>query len=201
MSLTAQEFAVLNYLDIRKSISGPEPIETATGLGSDEVRATLELFGREGYFLPGEMRITPKGEEAAKSYRRDELGDAERKRVTTVYGDFERVDAKTKQLVTDWQIKRIGGSQVANDHTDREYDYTVVSRLFELHHQVQRIFSELLPAVGRYSSYQKRLDFAVEKVRRGNTDYLSKPTIDSYHTVWFEFHEDLLNLIGKKRVE
>jgi pyruvate,orthophosphate dikinase len=201
LSLTAHEFEVLNYLDIRKSIAGPEPVKTATGLNSEEVRAILERFERRGYFLSDEMRITSWGEEAARSYRQNELGEAERNRLVAAYGDFDRVNSKVKQLVTDWQIRRIGGLQVVNDHTDQEYDFMILSRLFDLRGQTERIFSELLPIVGRYGSYRKRLDLAVEKIKEGNPDYLSKPSLDSYHTVWFEFHEDLLNLMGKKRVE
>jgi hypothetical protein len=201
LSLTAQEFVVLNYLDIRKFIAGPEAVETATGLNSDEVRAILERFEREGYFLSGEMHITSKGEGAAKSYRQNELGEAERNTLVTVYEGFGRADTKIKQLVTDWQVRRISGSQVVNDHTDREYDFMILSRLFDLHGQTGRIFSELLPIVGRYGTYWKRLNLAIEKIKEGNSDYLSRPSLDSYHTVWFEFHEDLLKLMGKKRVE
>ena len=36
-------------------------------------------------------------------------------------------------------------------------------------------------------------------MRRGETDWLTKPIIDSYHTVWFELHEDLLATLGLER--
>ena len=35
--------------------------------------------------------------------------------------------------------------------------------------------------------------------RRGDTDWFTKPTIDSYHTVWFELHENLLATLGIER--
>jgi hypothetical protein len=30
---------------------------------------------------------------------------------------------------------------------------------------------------------------------------VSSPKIESYHTLWFELHEDLLRLLGKRRSE
>jgi hypothetical protein len=34
----------------------------------------------------------------------------------------------------------------------------------------------------------------------GDRDWFTKPTIDSYHTVWFELHEDLLATLGIDRI-
>ena len=33
----------------------------------------------------------------------------------------------------------------------------------------------------------------------GDTDWFTKPMIPSYHTVWFELHEDLLATLGIER--
>ena len=37
------------------------------------------------------------------------------------------------------------------------------------------------------------------RVTEGDRDWFTKPTIDSYHTVWFELHEDLLATLGLER--
>lgn len=201
MNLTAQEFEVINYLDIRKSVPGVASIEGATFLPSEQVREILRRFEQEGYVVAGEMRITEKGEGAASKFRQSELGESERERVAAVCETFDQANAKLKQLVTDWQVRRIGGAQAVNDHTDREYDFGILSRLYDLHRRTESIFSDLLPVIARYSSYQRRLNLAVEKIREGKTEYLSRPSIDSYHTVWFELHEDLLKVTGRKRDE
>jgi pyruvate,orthophosphate dikinase len=39
----------------------------------------------------------------------------------------------------------------------------------------------------------------VDRVEAGERDWFTKPLIDSYHTVWFELHEDLLSTLGKER--
>jgi hypothetical protein len=39
----------------------------------------------------------------------------------------------------------------------------------------------------------------MEQIRAGDTDWFTKPMIPSYHTVWFEMHEDLLSTLGIER--
>ena len=40
---------------------------------------------------------------------------------------------------------------------------------------------------------------ALRRVRAGEHDWFTKPVIESYHTVWFELHEDLLASLGLDR--
>jgi hypothetical protein len=53
--------------------------------------------------------------------------------------------------------------------------------------------------LARFSGYGPRLATAVDKVEKGDTDWFTKPLIDSYHTVWFELHEDLLATLAIER--
>ena len=39
----------------------------------------------------------------------------------------------------------------------------------------------------------------MDHVRCGEGDWFDKPLTDSYHTVWFELHEDLLATLGLER--
>ena len=49
--------------------------------------------------------------------------------------------------------------------------------------------------------YGDRLADALRKVQAGEHEWLLKPLIDSYHTVWFELHEELISLAGLTRIE
>jgi hypothetical protein len=39
----------------------------------------------------------------------------------------------------------------------------------------------------------------MQKLLSGELDWLTKPIMPSYHTVWFELHEDLLATLGIDR--
>ena len=55
------------------------------------------------------------------------------------------------------------------------------------------------PRLDRFRGYGPRLSDAVQRVQKGDTDWFTKPMIASYHTVWFEMHEDLLCTLGIER--
>jgi hypothetical protein len=53
--------------------------------------------------------------------------------------------------------------------------------------------------VPRLTPYARRLDEAVAKVKAGDVKYFMSPRVESYHTVWFEFHEELIAMTGRTR--
>jgi hypothetical protein len=38
-------------------------------------------------------------------------------------------------------------------------------------------------------------------VKAGDSSWLTRPLVDSYHTVWFEWHEELIGAAGLTREE
>jgi hypothetical protein len=86
-----------------------------------------------------------------------------------------------------------------NDHTDATHDAAAVAELAALDDAVQPIVADLADALGRFGGYGPRLAAALGKVQGGDGDWFTKPTIDSYHTVWFELHENLLATLGIER--
>ena len=55
-----------------------------------------------------------------------------------------------------------------------------------------------LPRLVRYAD---RLSEALDRVDDGQIEFVSGVKVSSYHTVWFELHEDLLRLLNRKREE
>jgi hypothetical protein len=45
------------------------------------------------------------------------------------------------------------------------------------------------------------LTAALDKINAGDSTWLTRPLIDSYHTVWFELHEELIGAVGLTREE
>ena len=52
--------------------------------------------------------------------------------------------------------------------------------------------------VERFGRYGDRLSVALEKLDE-DPRYFVSPQVDSYHTVWFECHEDFLLTLGRTR--
>jgi len=50
-------------------------------------------------------------------------------------------------------------------------------------------------------TYLKRLQQAHRIEVNGEATYVARPILDSYHTVWFEYHEELIGLLGLSRAE
>ena len=64
---------------------------------------------------------------------------------------------------------------------------------------MEPICADLAAALDRFAGYGPRLAHALEQVQAGDGDWFTKPMIASYHTVWFEMHEDLLSTLGIER--
>jgi hypothetical protein len=104
-------------------------------------------------------------------------------------------------LMTDWQMMPAGGERIPNDHSDADYDADIVDKLGALHERAERPlgrFAELEPRLRRY---RERLEHAYDRVLAGEHDWISGARIDSYHTCWYELHEDLLRILGRQREE
>jgi hypothetical protein len=117
------------------------------------------------------------------------------------YARFELINRDLKQIITDWQTMEIGGRRIANDHANREHDARVIDRLGDLHERCEPILKQLVTAVPRLDHYARGLTQALERAEAGETAWVSEVKIDSYHTVWFELHEELLRLMGRQREE
>ncbi len=117
------------------------------------------------------------------------------------YDRFERVNAELKQLITDWQTLDVGGQKVRNDHSDKTHDARVLDKLGDLHERFTPILRAMSTVVSRLARYQAKLDHAIDRAEGGDVQWVSDAKIESYHTVWFEMHEDLLRLLGRQRDE
>lgn len=117
------------------------------------------------------------------------------------YEGFERVNITLKQVITDWQTMTVGGKAVTNDHSDPDYDAGIIDRLGAVHEQVEPILERLAAKLPRLSIYSEKLLSALEAAEDGDHEWVSDIRRESYHTVWFELHEDLLRIMGREREE
>ena len=116
------------------------------------------------------------------------------------YERFLSLNPAMLKLCTDWQVIDDGlGEQKLNDHKDASYDEKILERLIELDSGVGEILQSLEQALQRFDNYSSRFTFALQKLKSGELEWLTKPIMPSYHTVWFELHEDLLATLGIDR--
>src|SRR5207244_898520 len=83
--------------------------------------------------------------------------------------------------------------------TALQQDEPAVERLRAVHHEALGATGELAVELERMRSYGPRLTAALERVEAGEREWVARPLIDSYHTVWHELHEDLLLTLGIDR--
>jgi hypothetical protein len=188
-----------------KGFADAEPVAQATGLLVDDVVAEFEQARDAGLATRREGRITgwsltPDGRAQVGAGVRAELeACGGRDVVRDAYRRFLAVNKDLLTVCTEWQLRTVDGQQVPNDHRDPAYDERVVKRLRLLDDATQPVCDDLAAVLDRFGRYGPRLSTALTKVEAGEADWFTKPLIDSYHTVWFELHEDLLATLGIER--
>ncbi|WP_433602722.1 hypothetical protein ACQPXH_13705 [Nocardia sp. CA-135953] len=88
-----------------------------------------------------------------------------------------------------------------NNHSDNTYDAAVLARPTTLHHGVASLVERIGNIAPRLVPYTDRLARAVERMNGGDHSWVARPIMDSYHTGWFELHEDLIGLCGPSRAD
>jgi hypothetical protein len=177
-----------------KGMAGEPALAAATGLGGEDAVAALNTLAGEGLA----ERTAATGEEAwlltaaglgAHEERiaalREELAPAG---VAAAYDSFLELNDPAKQLVSRSQQGAIADAEL----------------LLELEEIAERVNEALAYAARhepRFGVYGKRFDLALEQIGDGDSRFVGDPGIDSFHTVWFECHEDFLLTLGLSREE
>jgi len=144
-------------------------------------------------------RLSATGKAAAEHGLAQERAATDHQRLEEEYERFAPLNTDFKTLVTDWQMRSIDGKLTRNDHTDKAYDAAVLGRLPDLHARTIALIDDIAAHASRIGGYRRRISDALAKLEAGDHRYLTAPDRDSYHTPWFEFHQDLINLLGLTR--
>ncbi|HYF44686.1 MAG TPA: hypothetical protein VD926_00655 [Acidimicrobiales bacterium] len=193
--------SVLHALRVR-GFAETDVLAEVTHLDDVTVVRALEAFAddalvvrRQGVEVSGWV-LTPQGRAEHEKRLAEELDAAGARAVVEgLYAEFTLLNPVALQVCTDWQLRE----GALNDHGDADHDAGVVDRLTELHERARPVLEGLAGALPRFRGYADRLQRAVDEVRAGHGEWFDKPLIDSYHSVWFELHEDLLATLGLER--
>jgi pyruvate,orthophosphate dikinase len=144
------------------------------------------LIEYDGFIAP-----TPLGVETLESWYatdRQRLSNAEQ---SALIERFRPLDLEIKRVASAWQ------DAVARNNWDERL--ASIEALASLHADAIAFIEHFATSVPRFAEFEKRLERAITLVLDGETDFFVGVRCDSYHTIWFHFHEDLLRLVQRER--
>jgi DNA-binding MarR family transcriptional regulator len=175
-----------------------EGIAEATDVAADtdhpesavqETLAELEADGcveNEGFWY-----LTDAGEKRLSEVCRARFDGDQLAELAALLDDFHALDTRMKELAEAWQ---------GLPEDERGSDAEPVADLRGLQADLEALFDGLSPATREvYEPYLESLDDAIAALADGEADYFTGTEVDSYHTVWFELHDDLLRTLGEER--
>lgn len=197
------EFRVLHALALKRAASR-DLLAAATRLEPGLLRQTVERLARRGLVQErgAELVATPEGREAHAAALRAEMRDEARQRgVLATYRRFLRLNPRVLDLAARWQVRAEGGREAPNDHRDPAYDRRCIQELASVHPRAVGALRAARCCDPRYGLYQVRLTDALHRLQAGDLRYFTGLDVESYHTLWFELHQDLLMSLGLRREE
>lgn len=176
-----------------KGIASRAAVGVATGRPLEEVDACLaeserrELaFQRPSKKRPGWV-LTESGREHHAHWLREAHTAHALDTLAGHYDGFLAVNSEVKGVSARWQSA-----------PDEAMRFDLMDRIEALHEQAAPVLQGAAFCVPRYGRYGERLRAALEKLEE-DPRYFVSPLVDSYHTVWFECHEDFLLTLGRTR--
>ena len=181
-----ETFGVLNAVYLRKMATA-EVVRESTGYAPDAIRAALDAAVGAGRLedFGGQYMLNDDGTKAVRdAYDERYTPLRSESDVENWYQRFETLNSQFLQTISAWQT---GGDEGALD------------KLLKLVERQIRALGTISATVPRYAYYAERFERALGLVEEGKTEFVTSPTQDSIHNVWFEFHEDILTLLGRPR--
>ena len=188
-----------------KAFAPSAVVADSLGLEVDDVDEQMERLAAKGWVqlrsgLAAGWSLTPSGRRHGEQLLRDEVRAAgSLQQIEACYRSFLPLNGELLAVCTDWQTVSVDGELVPNDHLDADRDAAVLARLDALHRRSVPVLGALADTSERFVGYLERLTAAHDHVAAGRTEWITKPSVDSYHGVWFELHEHLLVTLGRER--
>ena len=186
--INEQTFKALNAVYLRK-MATVDALAECSGLEVDVARPLVDEAVANGLLLDlgGQYMLQEDGTRAVLEFYTNTYGEQRQNQdLVGWYDRFEIINTQFLKLVSDWQSEQSG-------------DEATLGRLTRTVERLIKALSQAVEIIPRYQVYADRFASALSRVDQGDHSYVSSPTTDSMHNVWFEFHEDILAVLGKPR--
>lgn len=172
-----------------KGLASIESVAAAAGIGAGEAGARLEVLAAGGLALERSGRrtgwvLTAAGRERNAAEAGAALDADSARRVEEAYTRFLALNGSVKGLCARWQF------------AGEEARFDLVEELSGHHPKVEAALTET--GIDRFGRHAERLTRALEQID-DDPRYFASPLVESYHTVWFEAHEDFIVSLGRDR--
>ncbi len=190
----ADRFAVLRALGL-KGLATAERVAAVLAADPAGVEAELRTAAAAGLVreTPRGFAMLPAGRDAVLAGLEEERATLDAAAMEAIFERFDALDREFKALVSGWQ-------QAAPAEAEAAWARAVAG-LCSLHERLLPVVAEAAALVPRLGAYPARFVAALEAVRAGDHTMLASPLKESYHTAWFELHEELIALSGRRRTE
>jgi pyruvate,orthophosphate dikinase len=166
----------------------------ALGAGEPALARLMEANASLFRTTPRGYALTPEGRDWLTERLDEERARCDAATAHHHYGRFLLLNDRFKALVTGWQMsaeKAPGGPAWT----------TMLAAVEDVHGDLAPLVVDVSALVPRLGDYARRFDAALAEIRAGDASMLASPLKGSYHTVWFEYHEELISLTGRNRAD
>jgi pyruvate,orthophosphate dikinase len=186
-----------------KGYATAESTAAALLVPAEDAALALDRLVADGLaeIAAGSFRLTTDGRAVASERTADTAAAWGRDNAVAALDAFVALDQRMKATVTAWQLRDVDGTPAINDHTDAAHDARVLADLAALHADAEAWLASLAARLPRLAAYRVRLERANAAAQAGDGRFVASPRVDSYHTIWFELHEELILLAGRSRAD
>ncbi|HEU0019494.1 MAG TPA: hypothetical protein VFQ14_04300 [Thermoleophilaceae bacterium] len=188
-TLSLDEFKVLRAVVFAGALTD---LDELWGLDADRAQPLVERLAADGLIEADELTIpTIDGVGALEDWYAGERASLAAEQRRALHERFRPLDAEIKRIAAAWQD--------CETRDDWEGRTAAVEDLQALDVQLAALVGDYSDTLPRLGEYRERLATALARVADGDLDYLVGVSCDSYHTVWFQLHEDVLRILDEER--
>lgn len=184
-------FELLRALQL-KGLCSIERLAAVLGCPEEIVSGLLEEHESFLKRTPRGFALTAEGRDWVQHQLAQECSRV-RAGLEAAWGQFLPLNQQLKAIVSEAQVSGI--------NPEHERWQWLVDSMRTLHASFRPVVAGAAGVAPRLRGYPRRFDAALAAIASGDQSMLASPLKDSYHTVWFEFHEELIALTGRNREE